>query len=325
MHVHIQNFPKLGPVFEITPARLHTALDNRPDLSARIRVTVGADEDSLRQALGTVEVLFGWDFGDRTCLREAPALKLIQTQGAGVNHLLPLEWIPNDVTLANCRGAHGQRASEYLMMALLALNNGLPTLVGHQQRASWHPIHNSVLTGKTLLIIGVGTVGGDAARWAQRFGLHVIGIRRTAKAHESVNEMHPPSALNELLPRADFVFVTAPHTHETNTLVGDHQLSLMKSGAGLVNYSRSQLVDYEALRVHLNAGRLSAVLDVFDEEPLPASSALWSTPNLLITPHCSSNDPENHAARSLDILFDNTTRLLEDRPLRNIVDPVLQY
>jgi phosphoglycerate dehydrogenase-like enzyme len=127
------------------------------------------------------------------------------------------------------------------------------------------------------------------------------------------------------LPHADFVIITAPHTTATDCLIGAQELALMKSGAGLVNYSRSKLVDYEALRAELSAGRLSAVLDVFDSEPLASDSPLWSTPNLLVTPHCCSNDPENHAPRSLDILFDNVARLADGRALRNVVDPALQY
>jgi len=324
-HVHIQNFPALGSVFEITPARLDEALNRHRDIAARVSVTMGADEQALSDALGSVNVLFGWDF-DRAALRtSARNLQLIQTQGAGVNHLLPLDWIPENVTLANCRGAHGERASEYLIMAILALNNGLPTMATHQHQSKWHQIHRSVITGKTLLIVGVGCVGGDTARRAQNFEMRVVGIRRTAQPHVHVDEMHPPEDLHRLLPHADFVIITAPHTTATDCLIGAQELALMKSGAGLVNYSRSKLVDYEALRAELSAGRLSAVLDVFDAEPLASDSPLWSTPNLLVTPHCCSNDPENHAPRSLDILFDNVARLADGRALRNVVDPALQY
>ena len=325
LHVHIQNFASLGPVFEITRTRLDDALKRHSLLANDISITLGSDENALNEALESVNVLFGWDFSAADLRQSASKLRLVQTQGAGVNHLLPLDWLPDDVTLANCRGAHGQRASEYLIMAILALNNGLPAMATHQHQAKWHQIHRSVISGKTLLIVGVGNVGGDTARRAQAFDLHVLGIRRSGKPHDYVDEMHSPDDLSELLPRADFVIVTAPHTDETHRIIGKKELALMKSGAGLVNYSRSKLVDYAALREELMAGRLSAVLDVFDEEPLATNSPLWSTPNLLITPHCCSNDPENHAPRSLDILFDNVARLRDGRELRNIVEAKRQY
>jgi phosphoglycerate dehydrogenase-like enzyme len=99
----------------------------------------------------------------------------------------------------------------------------------------------------------------------------------------------------------------------------------MKDGAGIVNYSRAHLVDYAALCKHLQRGRLSAVLDVFDPEPLPASSPLWSTPNLILTPHCSSDDSELYTPRTLDLVFRNVERLLDGKPLLNRVSPVAQY
>ena len=127
------------------------------------------------------------------------------------------------------------------------------------------------------------------------------------------------------IPQADVIVVTAPHTPETQHIFGPREFNLMKDGAGFVSYSRSRLVDYNAMCEHLGRSRISAIVDVFDEEPLPASSPLWHTPNLILTPHSSSNDPERHASRSLDLLFDNLARFLNQEQLENIVDPVLQY
>jgi len=100
---------------------------------------------------------------------------------------------------------------------------------------------------------------------------------------------------------------------------------MVKSGAGLVNYSRANLVDYDALRAKLEAGEMSAVLDVFDPEPLPASSLLWNTPNLLITPHCSSDDRDEYTPRTLDLVFRNMRRFIEGRLLVNRVSRKHQY
>lgn len=325
LNLHIENNTALGDVFEITQSRLDDALARYPDIAEQIRITIGYDGVEFKKSIKDADVLFGWDFERSNLVEIAPKLRWIQLQGAGVNHLLPLDWIPQNVTLTNSRGVHGKRASEYVMMAILALNNGLPSMVTSQRERRWHQIHNSVIEGKTLLIFGTGHIGSDVAAAAKYFGLYIIGIRRTGKPCENVDEMHRPEALHELVPRADFILITAPHTPSTNRIIDRKVLALMKQGAGLINYSRSRLLDYEALKEALDAGLINAVVDVFDEEPLPKSSPLWHTPNLIITPHSSSNDPVNHAARSLDLLFDNTRRFLKGESLQNIVDPALQY
>ncbi len=213
---------------------------------------------------------------------EAPKLRWVHAHGAGINHLLPLDWLPRRAVLTNSRGIHAEKADEYTIMALLMLNNRLAESFSNQRRARWEQLFSSSIVGKTVLIVGVGHIGAGAAKWAKRFGLRVIGIRRSGRRHVHVDEMHQPPALRELLPRADFVLITAPHTDETTHLIGARELGLMKDGAGLVNYSRANLVDYDALRPELSSGRLSAILDVFDPEPLPDSSPLWNTPNLVI-------------------------------------------
>lgn len=325
LHLHIANSSRLGAVFEVTQARLDEALARHPDVARKARITIGRDGEGFEEAMASADALFGWDF-ERAGLAElAPHLRWVHLQGAGVNHLLPFDWVPPGVTLTNCRGAHGKRASEYLIMAILALNNGLPAMVTNQRASRWQPVFNSAIGGKILLIFGVGHVGGDTAAAAKCFGMEVLGVRRTGTAHPDVDEMHRPESLHTLLPRADFILVTAPHTPSTDRVIGRREFELMKPGAGFVNYSRADLVDYVALREALEDGRISAVVDVFDEEPLPSSSPLWQTPNLIVTPHSSSNDPVHHARRSLDLLFDNLGRILEGRDLRNIVDPVRQY
>jgi phosphoglycerate dehydrogenase-like enzyme len=138
--------------------------------------------------------------------------------------------------------------------------------------------------------------------------------------------MYRPNQLDSILPRADFVLVTAPLTRETEGLIGERALASMKHGAGIVNMGRARVVDYHALADYLRRGRLSgAILDVFDPEPLPAESPLWSTPNLIVVPHVSSDDAGVYMDRTLDVFFDNVARFLSDRPLRNRVVKSRQY
>lgn len=326
LHLHIDNQSALGPVFQATPARIEAALAKRPELRDQLRITIGTDGADFAAAMRTADILFGWQFDrDLIARGEAPLLRWVHAHGAGINHLLPLDWLPRRAVLTNSRGIHGEKADEYTIMALLMLNNRLPESVAHQRAARWEQVFSSSIVGKTVLIIGVGHIGAGAARWAKRFGLRVVGIRRSGRRHPHVHEMHTPTALHDLLPQADFVLVTAPHTDETTHLIGATELGLMKDGAGLVNYSRANLVDYEALCAELQKGRLSAVLDVFDPEPLPASSPLWGTPNLIMTPHCSSDDTERYTPKTLDLVLQNVARLLAGKSLLNKVDPSRQY
>jgi phosphoglycerate dehydrogenase-like enzyme len=325
IHLHIENGSELGSVFEATPRRVQEALARHPRLKGRLEITIGYDGDIIEREIGTADAIFAWNFDRKNLARRAPRLRWVHAHGAGVSHLMPLDWLPRGAVLTNSRGVHGPKADEYTTMALLMLNNNLPRTVTNQRRAKWEQPFNTGIAGKTLLILGVGHVGGGAAHWAKRFGLTVLGIRRTGKRHPDVDEMHPPSALKKLLPRADFVLVTAPLTAETRHMIGARELDLMKPGAGLVNYSRANLVDYGALAKRLRAGKLSAILDVFDPEPLPRSSPLWNVPNLIITPHCSSDDREQYTPRTLDLVFRNMERFIEGKPLLNRVDPQLQY
>jgi phosphoglycerate dehydrogenase-like enzyme len=115
-------------------------------------------------------------------------------------------------------------------------------------------------------------------------------------------------------------------TGKTKHLIGARELDLMKPGAGLVNFGRAGVVDYDVLRERLISGRIGgAILDVFEPEPLPADSPLWDTPNLIVTPHCSSDDIGQYVPRTLDLVFDNLERLLSGRALRCVVDPALEY
>ncbi len=325
LHLHIENTSELGPVFQVTKKRLKETLTRYPKVARSLRITLGVDGDIFDRAMKTANVLFAWKFDRNDFSNRAPRLKWVHVHGAGVNHLLPLSWLPDGAVLTNSRGVHGDRASEYAIMAVLALNNRLPEMVCNQAAARWQQLYSTGIAGKQLLIVGVGSVGGGTARFAKKFGLHVVGIRRSGKSHPSVDEMFKPKDLHRLIPKADFILITAPHTDDTHHLIGEKELSLMKKGAGLINYSRANLVDYDALRQKLEDGELCAVLDVFDPEPLPSSSKLWRTPNLIITPHSSSDDLDRYTLDTLDLVFRNMQRFLGGRALLNRVRPELGY
>jgi glyoxylate/hydroxypyruvate reductase len=324
-HLHVENSADVNEVFDISASRVRDALARYPHIAKRLRVSVGYGGDILERELASADAVYCWDFERRDLRRRAPKLRWVHVHGAGVSHMMPLDWLPPGAVLTNSRGVHGQRATEYAFMAILMLNNRIPEMIANQQRAHWQEVFNTGIDSKTLLIIGVGHIGSGVAAWAKRAGMRVLGIRRTGKPRRHVDEMHRPEDLHALLPRADFVLVSAPHTDASHLMIGAPQLAMLKAGAGLVNYSRANLVDYDALRVKLDAGELCAVLDVFDPEPLPPSSPLWHTPNLIITPHCSSDDRNEYTPRTLDLVLHNMQRFMDGRPLLNRVSRKHQY
>jgi glyoxylate/hydroxypyruvate reductase len=325
IHIHFDHNRALGPVFEVTPERLDAALARYPDVARCLHVTMSFDCEGIDAQLATTEVLFVWRFDPARLAERAPRLRWIHLPGAGIEHLAPFDWLPKGVTLTNNRGVHGARADEYAIMAVLMLNNRVPEMMTNQRLRRWEQVFNTGIAGKTLLVIGVGHVGGGIARLAKLFGMNTLGVRRSGAPHPQVDEMYAPAQLSDLVPRADYIIMTAPSTAETRHLFGRKEINLMRPGSGLVNYSRAGLVDYDALCERLDRREVSAILDAFRPEPLPAESRLWHTPNLIITPHCSSDDPATYTPRTLDLVFDNLRRLIAGEPLQNVVDPTLEY
>jgi phosphoglycerate dehydrogenase-like enzyme len=326
MRVHFQSNPKAAPVFRMTEDRYEAATRRHADIAHRVDATISTDLDGFHSAIGGVDVLVGWEFPRDDLARMAPNLKWIHIWGAGIEHLMPLDWLPKSVAITNNSGVHVPKAGEYMAMAILMLSNRIPTLVTDQHRARWNELYSTCVTGKTLAVIGVGQMGGAGARRAKQLGMRVLGVRRQARPHRYVDEMYGVDELDRVLPQADFVLITAPLTPETRGFIGRRELDLMKPHAGLINLGRAQVMDYDALMDKLRRGELSgAILDVFDPEPLPPDSPLWSTPNLIITPHVASDDEEQYMPRTIDLVFDNVRCYLAGRPIRNQVRRHLQY
>lgn len=313
-------------VYKVTEERYAAAAAKHPVLAERLDVTVTEDADAFAAQVRDADILIGWRFPHREITRLAPNLKWIHMTGAGIEHVMPLDWLPPSTVLTNNSGVHAPKAEQFAMTALLMLNERIPELLTDQRAARWTRTFATDIRGKTALVIGVGNMGTAAAKAARKLGLHVLGIRRSGRPHRSVHEMGTIERLSEWLPRADFVIVTAPLTLETEGLIDDDALGLLRPEAGLVNLGRARIVDYDALCRRLADGRLrSAVLDVFDPEPLPPDSPLWSAPNVILTPHVSSDDEENYGPLTIDLVFENIARWVAGKPFRNIVDRDLRY
>lgn len=318
--------PEGEAVFTITRERFEAAASRHPDVARRLDVVIDWDLDNFRDSMGTAEVLVTWDLPTGNLAEVAPKLRWIHIIGAGVEHLCPMDWVPEGVTVVNNRGAHAEKGGEFGLMSVLMLHNRMPAIIDNQRDARWESLYSTPIAGKTIAIIGVGNIGGGAARHCRRAGLRVLGVSRHGRLHDDVHEMFPVGAIDDVLPCADFVLVATPLTPETTNLIDRRRQSLMRPGCGVINVGRAGTMDYEALADNLRSGHISgAILDVFDPEPLPADSPLWSTPNLIVTPHVSADDGDAYVSMTLDLVFRNLARYLAGEPLANVVRPELGY
>ena len=212
---------------------------------------------------------------------ELTSLKVVQTLTAGVEAFLPK--IPDGVTLCNAAGVHDASTAEIALALALASGRHLDVFARQQPESRWEPVFGTALADQRVLVIGYGHIG--AAIEARLAGFEVASITRVARRARDEPEVHPIEDLPELLPEADVVFVIAPHTPQTEGMIGAAELGLLPDGALLVNVARGPLVDTDALLAETSSGRIRAGLDVTDPEPLPPEHPLWQSPGVLISPH----------------------------------------
>ncbi len=314
-----------------------------PSLLARPRYAadhVGAphartpEEDARWRAhLASADVLFDFDYTNLDALPElAPNVRWLQATSAGIGQLVERKAyaarMPRTV-FTTASGVHAQPLAEFVALAMLAFSRGLFTMLAQQREKRWERFAGTDLLGKTALVYGYGSIGEEVARQTRALGVVCVGVNRSGRAPASSAELgvavHPPAALRSLLPAASFLVLAAPHTPETERVIGAAELAMLPKGAIVINVSRGAVVDEPALVASLLSGHLGgAALDVFAEEPLPASSPLWAMPNVLVSPHsASTSDREN--ALLVDLFCENLRRFLAGAPLENVLDLSLLY
>lgn len=326
LHLHFENLRRRAPLFHVTPEDYAQAAQRRKRLAARLHVTFGWDGDILERALQTAQIVVGVPESRERLRERAPQLKWIHSPLAGVDRMLPFDWLPRDVAFTNNRGVHGHKAEQYMRMAYTLLHMRMPEILMNQRARIWRQVFSPTLAGRCALVVGLGDLGAAAARAAKQLGLKVIGVRRTAKACRYADKVHTFRALDRLLPQADFVVLAVPLTDETRNLLSRERFELLKPDCGVINIARAPVMDYAALADKLQAGELAgAVVDVVDPEPLPPESTLWDIPNLIITPHISCDDFGRYAQLTLGLVFENLDRLLRGKTLKNRVSRAHGY
>ncbi|MEV4813855.1 2-hydroxyacid dehydrogenase [Micromonospora avicenniae] len=290
------------------------------DLPDSVVVEVADDPQNLPSAPDGVEfwlpTFIGMPHDTSRLITELPDLRVVQLPSAGAEAWV--DRVPAGVTLCNARGVHDSSTAEWVVTGILSQLRAFPSFLRAQDRGVWTTepyLPTDELAGKRVLIIGAGSIGSAVAARLAPFEVELTFVARTARPAEGV---HAVTDLPRLLPAADIVVLLVPLTTETRRLVDARFLAAMPDGAMLVNAARGPVADPAALFAELSTGRIAAVLDVTDPEPLPPGDPLWHLPNVLITPHVGAQ-VHGLLPRVYRLVAAQLRRYLAGEPLRNQV------
>ena len=308
--------------------------DRTREMAARVaevvpeaRVVVAESEaDAAREIVG-VEAAFGRTSPE--VLRRADRLAWLQAPAIAppAGYYYP-ELSAHPVVVTNQRGIFNDRIPAHIMAFVLAFARGLHVYVRQQLRGEWRRLGSESdgvgvvhLPESTALIVGVGEIGLETARLCAAHGMRVLGVdARREERPEPLAELHRPPALDALLPQADFVILTIPHTPQSEGLFDASKFRLMKPSAYFINIGRGMTTRLDDLNAALRSGTIAgAGLDVYEIEPLPPGHPLWSAPNTLLTPHVAGHGPHLDERR-VELVIENARRFAARRPLLNVVD-----
>jgi phosphoglycerate dehydrogenase-like enzyme len=284
------------------------------------------DAEGLARELPNADVLVVSMLWRNELARHGGKLRFIQTISSGIDRFDPEALKAAQIRLASAAGVNAEAVAEHAMALILALRRRLPEARDNQRAKHWRGMISKIaaredqLTGKTLLVVGLGRIGARLAELARAFGMRVVATRRNPAAGAAgVDAVAGSDRLHEMLAQADIVALTCPLTPETENLIDAAAFAAMRPTAHLVNVARGRVVDEPALIAALGEGRLAAAaLDVTVEEPLPPASPLWSMPNVLLTPH-TAGETQSYEDGVIDILLENLGRLRRGEALLNEV------
>ena len=312
--------------FTITKEHLDKALKKFPEIKEKVDFFIDWDEDNFKNSMSNSDILLAWNFSTKNLKKIAPNLKWIHLISAGVEHLLPLDWMFDDLVLTNSSGVHAKNAGEYGLMSILMLQRHMTKIITNQKDKKFVSLFSNPIKGKTVVLIGTGSLGSSMAKLVAPLGVNIIGVNKRGRKVEGCSKVITIDKIDSVLPDADFLYLAVPGTPETKNLISRERLNALKSTCGVVNIGRQSVMDYEALCEKLKKNEIAgAILDVFAPEPIEKNSKLWDTPNLIITPHVSSDDHGNYIKLTLDIFIKNLKLFIDNKKLNNQVDKKLGY
>ena len=298
----------------------------------RINFIHAITPEARAQGLAECDVAYTWILNAEEFSR-APRLKWLHTSAVAVETFCLPEIFARGVVITNTRGVQAVPIAEHVMAVTLGLAKQLPFVIDSQRTATW--AQNQfigerlpwLLRGRTMGLIGVGTIGSEIASRAHAFGMRVVATRRRAEQGSvpGVDEVFGTDRLSSMLAQCHVLVIAAPLTPETMSLIGAAQFAQLPKGAVVINVGRARILDTDALVAALHSGHLGgASLDVFPQEPLPSEHPLWTCPNVILTPH-TSGFRQGHWEEVVDLFGENLRRFESGEALRFRIEPELGY
>lgn len=290
------------------------------DRFPQVRTIVAPDPERLKHCIKEADALLASRF-PVGLFEKAKKLRWFQCTNAGLDSVMPIRDRVGQVTITSARGIHGDIIADFVMAGVTMLHWDFRRFLREQAERKWNQRFVAPLVEKTLGVVGLGSIGATIARRAKSAGMTVVGSKRDVSVPvEGVDRLFASDALEELLPICDFVVLALPATAETVGLISATEIARMRSDAFLINIARGKVIVESELIKALKAGTIAgALLDVFEQEPLPQDSPLWNMPNVIATPHVAGS-PTSYTERVFCIFADNIERFLKGQALTNVVD-----
>jgi phosphoglycerate dehydrogenase-like enzyme len=240
--------------------------------------------------------------------------------------VLSPEIVASNVPMTNGRGLFRRALAEWTVGAMVYFAYEFRRLVRNQEAGRWEGFDHATLFGRTLGIVGYGSIGRAIAERARAFRMRIVILRRSQPAPDTlVDQVYSPDQLNVMFAECDYVAVTTPLTAETRGMIGGAQIAAMKPSAVLINVGRGAVIDEAALIAALESGKLhGAALDVFTTEPLPAGHPFYALENVLLSPHTADRSPQSRSG-AVEFFIENFERFRKGEPLENVVDKHAGY
>jgi glyoxylate/hydroxypyruvate reductase len=287
-------------------------------------VDVKADQKPGADLLARAEVVLGFTV-PAGMLSEMPKLRWVQAMMVGVDPWLARKDLRESITLTAARGTHIPQMPENILGAIFHITKKYHQIALAQEESKWVRSMSTPIAGRTLGILGLGSVGQDLARRASALEMRVIGTKRSGGSVANVERVYAPEAIDEVLGQSDFVVLLMPATAQTENSINAARLAAMKKSAWLINFARGSLVVDADLIAAVTGGKIAgAVLDVFRTEPLPSEHPFWQTPGITVLPHIGGGAPERNKVVAA-LFTDNARRYLAGEPLREVVDRTRGY
>ncbi|MCI0412635.1 D-2-hydroxyacid dehydrogenase [bacterium] len=285
-------------------------------------------EEQIFDSIPDAEIYFGYRLQKKD-VNVAKKLKWIHVPAASVYPLTDLGLQQKGIVVSNSRGLHAVPIAEHVLGCMLVFSRKFLESWQYQQKHYYaareilteSPLPGE-LRGKTVLVLGLGGIGSEAARLCKAFGMRVLACKRNpAGTYDNVDQVYAAEDFHKPLPEADYLVIAVPRTSRTDGLIGEVELEMLKKSCVIINIARAKIIRHEALIRCLKENRIrGAALDVFEQEPLPPDSELFSLPNVFITPHTSGVSAMEHWPRMMELFAENLRRWIAGQPLMNIVD-----